>query len=1145
MMYWAGKDDLATRLTFNTFLPYFHNGTLPTLVKVSLGESFITIVDLPSTGIGNLSDKVSFTLPVNLTGYSTGLHNFDVSLSYGYENENGGFQSIGYDDLVTVPKLIVNRQDSPFGSGWGIEGLDKLHFVGGGIILEQGVGNAYFFNTGTGGSHTRPAGEEGFSEVTESGGQDPIYTLKDKYGNVTVFDGSGMLKYREDPNGNRTTYDYDSDGYTEIVDPFKGTTTFDYDAASHKLSSITDFAGRTTTLHVEGGQLRLITMPADAAGYQAQTLFNYGASTAGGDVEGFLKEARKLDVSVVVDAVPAADVRGHSTTIAYDDAYGVQTITKHDLSQPIVNEYRGSQPARYYTQGGLGTVDEPASFAAIDVEKEQSTFSLDEAIFSSSGSAGKPFAKEQGVQVSYRSDYFGNPNEELGGPNGTVTYVRNEEGLPTIVTSADPDGPSGPGVGMTTIYTYDNKGNVLTETQRAAGGSNALLSKQIWEYDPAYSRVTRHVDELGRDSRYAIGGPTDSIGKRANILSTTQIVGLNDSQSTEHNDITVTQTFTTATTPVYSSTGVYAPAGLVELETDALGRVTKFQYDVHGQVTRKISNFGAPTQADVEYDYNAQLLRNSMTDELGRTTTWTYDNVGNLLSLTEPDPDGTTGPLTSPVTSYEYDKRGNQVRVTDPLGNVTRTIYNIHNRVLYEIAPPAVTNSGTASIIDNGHPTAFTATGWSTGPAGGYLGTTLKKSGGTSGTAQWTMTVPDANKHYELLVSFPAGATNTAGAKYNVRDVNGALIESFTVDQKVAPRDDSSAGVKWHSLGVFTGNTTYKIELDSGSSTTGDVVADATRFVEATTKYTYGPGGLLLSATDELERTTVYTYDSTNRRISVTQPDPDGPSGPLPAPITKTEYYADGSVKKEIDALGNATLYEYDDRGQMIRTTGPDPDGPAGRFQAPVTEYFYNAAGETTAVKDPLGRITRYEYDKLGRRTAVISCVGDPNASVYDQTIDESGATRTPNDNGIWIPSSGGLNNDNWYHNAGSTSDKVEWSFSGLTGNKEYAVLVTWKVYTDATGNSLNAADAQYELDFASAPDQTVFVDQRRLPGDETDSSGNPWHRLVVLKPGASSFTVRLKGNANARVVADAVRLVEVGADNHELQRGGQSGASG
>ena len=55
-----------------------------------------------------------------------------------------------------------------------------------------------------------------------------------------------------------------------------------------------------------------------------------------------------------------------------------------------------------------------------------------------------------------------------------------------------------------------------------------------------------------------------------------------------------------------------------------------------------------------------------MTDALNNVTTYGYNVLGRVTSVTEADPDG-GGELLSPVTIYEYDGNGNLVSLTDPL----------------------------------------------------------------------------------------------------------------------------------------------------------------------------------------------------------------------------------------------------------------------------------------------------------------------------------------------------------------------------------------------------------------------------------------------------------------------------------------------
>jgi YD repeat-containing protein len=60
--------------------------------------------------------------------------------------------------------------------------------------------------------------------------------------------------------------------------------------------------------------------------------------------------------------------------------------------------------------------------------------------------------------------------------------------------------------------------------------------------------------------------------------------------------------------------------------------------------------------------------------------------MNQLVKVTAPDPDG-SGLLTKPVTSYEYDKNGNQVLMLDPLGRKTEYRYDSRNRLVETVNP--------------------------------------------------------------------------------------------------------------------------------------------------------------------------------------------------------------------------------------------------------------------------------------------------------------------------------------------------------------------------------------------------------------------------------------------------------------------------
>ena len=93
-------------------------------------------------------------------------------------------------------------------------------------------------------------------------------------------------------------------------------------------------------------------------------------------------------------------------------------------------------------------------------------------------------------------------------------------------------------------------------------------------------------------------------------------------------------------------------------------------------------------------------------------------------------------------------------------------------------------------------------------------------------------------------------------------------------------------------------------------------------------------------------------------------------------------YDNDGNVVSNTDALGNATTVVYNAQNELVTKTLPSPDGQSNN--EPEWQYAYDAASDKLTETSPLGAVTTYTYDELGR---VIS-VSQPNPA--------TGAARGP-----------------------------------------------------------------------------------------------------------------------------------------------------
>ena len=179
----------------------------------------------------------------------------------------------------------------------------------------------------------------------------------------------------------------------------------------------------------------------------------------------------------------------------------------------------------------------------------------------------------------------------------------------------------------------------------------------------------------------------------------------------------------------------------------------------------------------------------------------------------------------------------------------------------------------------------------------------------------------------------------------------------------------------------YTGNL---IAIEDSKGTTTQMAYDepgnitsVTNGLNQTTSMTYNVAGKVTSITDPLNRTVTMDYEPIVgcgpcrgmgyiKLKSIT--DPEGNQ-------TKMEYDEVGNLIKTTDPLNNSVFYEYNAHKQVTKITDSK-----GRF----VRYNYDAIGNPIELIDKKGNSTTYEYNTLNRVTLITYATGATKRLFYD-----------------------------------------------------------------------------------------------------------------------------------------------------------------
>jgi len=628
-----------------------------------------------------------------------------------------------------------------------------------------------------------------------------------------------------------------------------------------------------------------------------------------------------------------------------------------------------------------------------------------------------------------------------------ITHANNPTGNISKITSQN---------GRWVEFTYDGS-NRITQAKDNIGRTVS------YTYD-ANGRLWKVTNSLGQITEYTY----DSSHRMLTIKDARGIVYLTN-QYDANGRVTLQ---TAADGTIYQFAYTLNGSGKVTQTdvTDPRGKVNRITFNDKGYPLTDIFALGTPEQQT--YAYTRQTGTNlplTLVDQLGRMTSYAYDSMGNVTSITQltGTPDAVTSSFTyEPIfnqlasvtdplnhtTQFAYDSKGNLISATDPLGNQATFAYSPSGQAMSATNPVGKTMQ---FAYDGADLTKIT------NPLNQSVNSFVDSAGRLlSVTGPMGQTV---KLEYDLLNRQTRVIDPLQGATAYAYDANGNLLSVTDArNNAISYAYDNMDRVQTRTDPLLR-NTSYLYDNDGNLRQLTDRKSQVTSYTydslnrltlvtyadNSTTSYTFDGGNRLTQVVDSISGTITYVYDNLDRLTSEATPqgtvsytyDVAGRRATMSVPGQATVSYTYNSADRLTQIVQGTSIvaFTYDAASRV--TTQTLPNGV-------VTEYGYDDASRLTSLtykKDAivLGKLL-YSYDSAGRRTVIggsLASTGLPatlTTTSYNSANHQTafgGQTLTYDNNGNLT--NDGTNNYTW----NARNQLVSMSGAGLTASFQYDAL--------------------------------------------------------------------------------------------------------
>lgn len=812
-----------------------------------------------------------------------------------------------------------------------------------------------------------------------------VSQIADPFGRQATFsyDGSGNLVGQTDMGGLSYGYTYDANSYlTSVIKP-TGTTTFYIEPAD---GIVNDGLGYPNYTYPPSGGVMWenyrITIT-DPLGNKEE--YYYDGYSA--DPHGWYRDKTQMYSTLPIASAPKTRYdytvvanQGVVSKVTYADGTYKQlsNYNANRQAQTFLDERGHTQSFTYNSQGMILTrTDErnnitTYAYAANGFDLQSVTDALNHVV----------------LQVGY--DGNRNVTSLTDALSRATTTTYNGADQPATITDAG---------SYTRMLTYDNSTHLLTTITQ---GGNTLRSLT---YD-AFDRVATSADADG----YTLGYTYDGLNRRLRVT-------FPDTTYTENQwgCCTIERQIDRAGG---GTTFVYDSLNRPEIIRDAAGSFTFYEYDTAGDTISLIDGNQNRTQwfhdarhrvakkvyadnSSESYGYDGVGNRTGVTDALGVTMTYVYDNANNLTSRSA------TGLAT---VSFLYDALNRPSQMTDGLGSTTIGYDNASE--LTGIAGPWA--SITLGYDALGRLNTRTIDGSASGVVFDAYG---RLSSAANPLGAFTYGYATAASTELTSIALTGGLTTTLGYYPNASDKRlQEILNTNSAGQTISKFDyqyNALGGIAtWIQQADSNPAQTYGFDYDPVGQLLDATLKLSNGAVQRAFGYRYDGGGNRVGATTDTlpSQDTVNSLNQLTSRQSGTGVIPI--RGQTDKPVSSVTVNGSTAKVRGQTFEGSATVTGGTNTVTVVATDWSN-NVKTQQYQVAIT-----GSGSKTLSYDLKGNLLSdgsktYEWDVLNRLTAINYTGSSPalrTEFAYDgfgnraKIIEKSGGTVASEKHFVWIP---------------------------------------------------------------------------------------------------------------------------------------------